>query len=93
MIRALALVALVGLLVGCTCGRVDEPVSTQSNLTPTPPSAKSADLGPEPPVDPDSLPVKEDYELEAEQAITPKNLIDRVNELDEEISKPSGKTN
>ena len=94
MIRTFVPVALVALLVGCTCSKVEEPVATKSNLAPTPPSAKSAKAGPEPDLDLDSLPVKEDYELEAEKAITPKTLIDKVNELDEEISKqPASKTN
>ena len=89
MIRSLVPVALVAQLVGCTCGRVDEPAPTHSNLSPTPASAsaKPVDLGPEPPVDLDSLPVKEDYELEAEKAITPKTLLEKVDELEKEVSK------
>jgi hypothetical protein len=87
VIRALVPVALVALLVGCTCGKVDEPTSTQSNLAPTPPSATSAKAAPKQDIDLDSLPVNEDYELEAEKAITPKTLLEKVDELEKEISK------
>jgi hypothetical protein len=58
------------------------------NLAPTPPSAKPVvEFGPEANVDLNSLPVKEDYEVEAEKAITPKNLLEKVDELDKEVSK------
>jgi len=88
MIREFSSVALVALLVGCTCSQVEEPPSTGSNLIPTHPSATSeANLGPEPSIDLESLPVEEDYEADAERDITPNTLVDKVNELDEEISK------
>jgi hypothetical protein len=85
MIRELAPIALVALLIACN--KVKEPPQGQLNVTPAPQSSKSAaPKPPEPNVDLESLPVEEDYEVDAEKAITPKTLIDQVNQLDEEVS-------
>ena len=82
MIRELAPAVLFALVVACS--KTKEPPPSQSNLTPTPPVAKSAEP-PEPEVDLDSIPTEEQYEEEAEKAITPKNLAKKVDELEKEI--------
>jgi hypothetical protein len=88
VIRELVPIALATLLASCTCNEVKEPGPSQSNLVAASSSAKPAvDLGPEPDVDLDSIPVKEDYELDAEKAITPKTLLEKVDELEKEVSK------
>ena len=82
MIRQLVRLALVALFVACN--KTKEPPPSQVNLAPTP-SAKPVDLGPEPNVDLSSLPTQEQYEEEAEKAITPKNLVQKVDELEKEV--------
>ena len=82
MIRQLVPALFVALLFACN--RTKEPPPSESNLTPTPPSAKSVEP-PEPHVDLESIPTEEQYEEEAEKAITPKNLLKKVVELEKEV--------
>jgi hypothetical protein len=81
MNRKLAPAVLVALLFACN--RTKEPPPSQSTLTPTPPSASVEP--PEPHVDLDSIPTEHQYEEEAWKEITPKNLLQKVDELEKEI--------
>lgn len=77
---------VVAMTAACS-NKVKEPPPNQVNLSATPQASKSAaPTLPEPTVDLESMPSEEDYEEEAEKAITPKNLLEKVEELEKEIS-------
>jgi hypothetical protein len=88
MIRALVSVALV-VLVGlpAACKKVEEPPPNKVNLIPSssPTSSARRKKPPEPYVDLESMPVEQDYEVEAEKLITPKTLLKKVDELEKEV--------
>jgi hypothetical protein len=85
MMRHVWSIVLVLLPIACS-NKVKEPPPNQVHLSATPrPSTSVAPKLPEPTVDLDGLPSEEDYEEEAEKAITPKNLLQQVDELEKQV--------
>jgi hypothetical protein len=84
MTRTLLPVVLFLLLAACN--KTEEPPPTKVNLVPaSSPTVSAKKKPPEPYVDLESMPVEQDYEEEAEKAITPKTLLKKVDELEKDV--------